>query len=483
MASMALLKADLVALSKSWVLRGWLIALALTEFWVLTTTMAASRGVLVPASSVLANSLNMYLFIWSTFIIVLAAGSVSLEADMIADSILCRACTRTQYIVGKIASRSLVILGTYFVFSGIAGYATWRFASSDMTVATMLTGIGIVAMAVLLLVALGVMMSVVFNNTIVSCIALLLLWYVASPIFMFVGADYLSPTSLTRTLPLILKDPTAPQVLQCTATGSSVTVSFSKDMRADRAEDVGNYTVESPPGTFVTPQTAVYDRQRTSVVLSGLTLTAGQTVKVTVHGVTDVGGNEVSPAADSATATVPATTRGTATTAAKPAPREASSGTALSSAQQAARAGSVASAKPKPAAPARSADRQPPRVTQCSATASSLKVTFSEEIDPKDAEKLANYVVESPLGKLQSPRVATYSPASRTVLLSGLNLDPAFARVTVRDVKDLAGNAITTSGNSAIYREVANWKYVLGFGLPALACTLFGIVWFSRRDL
>lgn len=481
MASMALLKADLVALSKSWVLRGWLIALALTEFWVLTTTMAASRGVLVPASSVLASSLNMYLFIWSTFIIVLAAGSVSLEADMIADSILCRACTRTQYIVGKIASRSLVILGTYFVFSGIAGYATWRFASSDMTVATMLTGIGIVAMAVLLLVALGVMMSVVFNNTIVSCIALLLLWYVASPIFMFVGADYLSPTSLTRTLPLILKDPTAPQVLQCTATASSVTVAFSKDMRSDRAEDVGNYTVESPPGTFLTPQTAVYDRQRNSVVLSGLTLAAGKTVKVTVRGVTDVGGNEVSPAANSATATIPAEPRGSSISAVKPGPRVASGGAAVSGAREA--AASVAPAKPKPAAAARSADRQPPRVTQCSATASSLKVTFSEEIEPKDAEKLANYVVESPLGKLQSPRVATYSPASRTVLLSGLNLDPAFARVTVRDVKDLAGNAITTSGNSAIYREVANWKYVLGFGLPALACTLFGIVWFSRRDL
>ena len=476
MASMALLKADLVALSKSWVLRGWLVALAFTEFWVLSTTMAASRGVSVAASSVLAGSLNLYLFVWSTFIIVLAAGSVSLEADMIADSILCRACTRTQYIVGKIASRSLVILGAYFVFSGIAGYVTWRFASSDMTVATMLTGIGIVGMAVFLLVALGVMMSVVFNNTIVSCIALLLLWYVASPIFMFVGADYLSPSSLTRTLPLILKDPTAPQVVQCTATTSSVTVAFSKDLRPERAEDVANYVVECPAGVVQTAQTAVYEKPRTSVVLSGLTLAPGQTVKVTVRGVTDVGGNEVSPAADTATATVPAEAKSASANSAP----NVRSGPA---AKPGTAAAPSAQSKPKPAAGRTTGDRQPPRVTQCTATASSVKVTFSEEIDPKDAEKTANYLVESPMGKMQSARAATYSPSGRSVLLSGLVLDPAFVRVTVKDVRDMAGNVVASSGNSALFREVSNWKYVLGFGLPALFCTLFGIVWFSRRDL
>jgi hypothetical protein len=47
----------------------------------------------------------------------------------------------------------------------------------------------------------------------------------------------------------------------------------------------------------------------------------------------------------------------------------------------------------------------------------------------------------------------------------------------------MAGNVVASSGNSALFREVSNWKYVLGFGLPALFCTLFGIVWFSRRDL
>ncbi len=475
MASTALLKADLVALSRSWVLRGWLIALALTEFWVLTTSISANKVVPVPASTILAGSLQLYLFVWSTFIIVLSAGSVSLEADMIADSILCRACTRTQYIVSKIASRALVILGAYAVFSGIAGYATWRYAATDMTVATMLTGIGIVAMAVFLLVALGVMMSVVFNNTIVSCVGLLLLWYVASPVFAFIGFDYLSPASLTRTLPLILKDPSAPQVVQCTATASSVTVAFSKDMRAERAEDVSAYAVECPSGTMLTPQTAVYDKPRTSVVLSGLTLPAGETVKVTVRGVTDTGGNEVSPAADSATATVPAAK---GTTGPKPAavPAPAATSTTTTAGEPA------APAKPK-AAKKVGTDRVAPRVTECKATASSLKVTFSEDIEAEDAETLANYLVESPMGKTQTARAATYSATGHTVLLSGLTLDPTFVKVTVRDVKDLNGNVIGTSGNSAIFREVSNWKYVLGFGLPAIFFTLFGIVWFSRRDL
>jgi hypothetical protein len=469
MASTALLKADLVALSKSWVLRGWLIALALAEFFGLTIALAQNRQTPIPASLILATNLILYLYIWSNFIIVLSAGSVSLESDIISDSVLSRACTRTQYIAAKIAARALVILGIYLVFAGIAGFTAWRYAASDMTLLTMLTGIGIVGMAVLLLVSLGVMMSVVFNNTIISVIGLLLLWYVASPVFGAVGADYLSPDSLRRNLPLILKDPSAPQVVQAGATATSITVVFSKNVDARKAETTENYAIECPPGTMLTAQTAVYDKSRTSVILSGLSLPPGETAKVTVRGVTDTGGSEISPAADSATATVPATEL----TPNASAPRTIKpSGTPTPNAQ-----------RPAPIV-RRAPDRFPPRVTQCSATASSLKVTFSKELDPKDAENVAHYVIESPPGRMHTAKAATYTAGTRSVLLSGLSFAPDDpVKVTVKDVKDLSGNPIGTSGNSALYTEVTTWKYVLGFGLPAIAAALLGIVWFSRRDL
>ena len=90
MASSALFKAELLALSRSWVLRGWLIALALTEFFVLSLSLLQNRAKPTLASGVLAAHLNGFLLVWSIVIIVLGAGSVSMESDVISDSILSR---------------------------------------------------------------------------------------------------------------------------------------------------------------------------------------------------------------------------------------------------------------------------------------------------------------------------------------------------------------------------------------------------------
>ena len=525
MAWSVLLKADLNSLAHSWVLRGWIIALALTEFFTLTHALVGAKLVPTPASGILAANLDGYLLVWSCVIIVLGAGSVSLEADIIADGILSRACTRTQYIVSKFTSRALVILGIYLVFAGIAGFCAWRYGAIDVTIATICTGVGIVGLAILMLIVLGVTMSVVFDNTILSVIVLFMLWYVASPVFSFLGADYLSPTSLVSNLPAMLKDPHAPEIVRCSATTTSLTVVFSKDMDAARAEQIGNYQVECPAGETRTAATAAYDKERTSVILGGMTLPAGETVKVTTSSVTDAGGNEISPAADSASGIVTGDTGSDSGS-----PKSADSGSSHSSSSSGSeKSGSDKSAADIPAGdkssfrwrteslepvpadkPAgdKSSDEKsgkdnsggdrkqekssspgssaggPPRITECIATASSLKVLFSRPMDRSEVETLKNYVVENPFGKTHIPRAASYDAATRSVVLSGLDLDrDAPVKVTIRDVHDSDGRAVSSHGSSAVYREVTTWKYVLGFGIPTILAALLGIGWFSKRDL
>jgi ABC-type transport system involved in multi-copper enzyme maturation permease subunit len=477
MAWSALFKAELLALSRSWVLRGWLIALGLTEFVVLSGTMMQNRLTPVPASSVLAAHLNGFLLVWSLVIIVLGAGSISMESDVIADSILSRACTRTQYIAAKLLSRALVVLGVYLLSSVIAGYCAWRYAANDLTLSTLSTGITVVGLAVLLLLSLGIALSVFLNNTIFAVVGMLLLWYVASPIFSFLGADYLSPASLTRNLPRILKDPDAPLFLQCTATTTSLTLTFSKHLDPQKAEEPGNYLLEGENGANYTARTAVYDRARTSVILGGLDLPPDGTVKVTVRNVTDAGGSAISPAADSMTATVPRPTQSPGTAA-------PSGNAGTPSGGSPAPAGSSAASPQMAPASVKSAGRTSPRLVQCVASSSSLKVVFSEEMDPKDAEAVENYIVENPPGRTQPTLAAVYNSGTRTVLLSGLKIsldDPV--KVTVRNVRDRHGNPISSRANSAVYSEVTVWKYVLGFGLPTLLVSLLAIAWFSRRDL
>lgn len=488
----AILRADLVTLSRSWLVRIWMLLLLMSFLMVPVGMLVTSRANPLPASTMLAAYLGVFLNVWGTVIIVLSAGSVSLEADIVADGILCRACTRTQYILAKMSARALVIGGVYLIGAVAAGYASWRYGLNDVTWTTMLTGIAIVGMALLMLVALGVTMSVIFNNTIVSVVGLLLLWYVAGYIFAFAGAEYMSPASLTRSLPQILRDSTAPEVRSASATTTSMSVRFSKEINQYPAEQVANYTVTDKDDAKHTAQAAVYNKQTNTVILSGLDLEPDQRVKLAVEGVTDLAGNVISPAANSVTSNRIRAVK-------KQEKAEAShSRRSWRHSRRHSRWRHESTAKTEPekqthestTAPTKSSKsasqgrRVPPQVVRVTATETSASVAFSGDMDPVAIEKPANYTVESPTGSTHTPATVAYDPSTRTVLLSGLTFrkgDPV--KVTVKDVADQDGRKIDDRRNSGLYREVHDWKYFVGFGVPALLAMVLGVVWFSRRDL
>jgi len=142
------------------------------------------------------------------------------------------------------------------------------------------------------------------------------------------------------------------------------------------------------------------------------------------------------------------------------------------------------------AAAAESPDSSPPqggrpqRVAQVKATRTSVTVTFSQDMDPVEAEELGNYTVESPVGATRLPKTGTYDPSGKTVLLSGLKFAPGDpVKVTVKNITGSNGAKIDPRHNSATFSEVQTWKYLVGFGVPALLFACLGAVWFSRRDL
>jgi hypothetical protein len=231
-------------------------------------------------------------------------------------------------------------------------------------------------------------------------------------------------------------------------------LTFSKALDPQTAEQTANYVIEGPDGTRYPAVTAVYDKEKLDVVLSGLTLPEGAKLNVTAQNVTDVGGSGLSPAANSANdVIVPAIQAAAIPAAAVPPLRSGKEGA-------------------------------PPRVVSCTATASSVKVTFSMDMLATEAENVQNYIVESPQGRTRQARAATYSNAAHTVLLTGFTFaqdEPV--KVTVRGMHSAAGTAIGSRGNSATYTELTTWKYVVGLGLPSLLAFFISVVWFARRDL
>ncbi len=294
----------------------------------------------------------------------------------------------------------------------------------------------------------------------------------ATQIFGAVGADYLSPQSLARNLPRMLKDANAAQLADGVATHTGITLTFSKSLDVQTAEQPANYAIESPEGTVYTAESAVYEKPSHSVVLSGLTLPAGAKLKVTSRNITDAGGVAVSPAANSVELEVPPDASAPAVAAVSPAP--ASVGAIPAVAKEPVHA--VTSKKP--------VDMRAPAVLQCEATASSVKISYSSTMDAKEVETLDNYVVESPVGNTQHPHAAMYSPTAHSVLLSGCSFQPDDpVRVTVKHVHSANGVPISNSRNSATYAALTTWKYVLGFGLPTIIAFIVSVVWFARRDL
>jgi ABC-type transport system involved in multi-copper enzyme maturation permease subunit len=506
----ALLKADLSGLGKSWVLRGWLVALAISGVVGLAAVMGTRQS--TPASGILAAYLISYLVIWSTVVIVLSAGAVSGESEIVADSLLSRSCTRNQYLMAKLTARSLVTVGIYLVFSTVAAICAWKYGARDVTVGTIVAAITIVGTAMLLLTSLGITLSVLLNNTITSVVGLLLLWYVAGPVFGFLGAPYLSPTSLAQSLPTLLRDYSAPQLLGCTATPTSLTLNFSKELDAVKAEQVGSYSItvqpprvpdhpldsrskdvaeparmdgygELPAPELAIPTSAAYDREQGTVLLSGLSLPKGAEVKVVASGVTDSAGNTLSPAANRATTTLAGATpaKGSAT---KPDGSRSGQSKGKSGAEEPDKGRSEQKATANSSEPAKPVRASRVRVIGCTATSSSLKVSFSGALRAKEAEDLDRFVVESPLGLPCVPSTASYNQSSKTVTLTGLVLPQNQAvRVTVRDLHDPSGGLIPARFSSATYNPVTTWKYLAGFGIPALLLALLSLGLFSRRDL
>ncbi len=198
---LALLEADLISLTRSWVVRIWL---GLTAVLALVTVLSAPSDGL-PASEALSNLLATYPLIWSTFAIVVSGGAVASEAGVVADSILSKAVTRYEYILAKMTSRLITVLGLYLVVILPAAYLIPRYTQNDLTTRGVVWAVVLVGMILVLLTNLGVTFSTLFNRTLVAVVVVWLLWYAASAIFALLEVQYLSPVNIIEGLPAVLQ--------------------------------------------------------------------------------------------------------------------------------------------------------------------------------------------------------------------------------------------------------------------------------------
>lgn len=192
-AFLAILRYDLSQLTQSWVSRIWVPLLLVPAFFLLV--VAATEDEL--ASETLAAYLVAVLMPLSALAVaVLTAGAIAGEAQIIADGILSRSVTRTEFVSAKIVSRLGFTLVVYLLVMLPFSYLIVRYAASDVSFAGLLVALFTAALLLTFLGALGLTLSTVMTNVLVSVLVLLLVVLSSGLLLEFLGLSWMSVTAV-----------------------------------------------------------------------------------------------------------------------------------------------------------------------------------------------------------------------------------------------------------------------------------------------
>ena len=99
-------RADLAAIARSWLCRGFFLASVVVTVLELKGMQAGQKA----ASQMLEAVYATYLLVWMHGVIFIAGSALAREADCLNDAILSRGVTRGEYIIGKLVARCLAIV-------------------------------------------------------------------------------------------------------------------------------------------------------------------------------------------------------------------------------------------------------------------------------------------------------------------------------------------------------------------------------------
>ncbi len=194
-----LLRYELGQLARSWLVRIWIILLVAPALFLVVVAANSEEQ----ASEMLAAYFTAGLVPISALAVALISGS-AIPADSVvaADSILSRSVTRSEYIAAKVTSRFGI---TLFVFGAVAvpfSYLILRYSAEvDTSFGGVVTGLSLVAFALVCLSALGIALSTVLHNSLISALIALVVIIVSGAALQFLGLTWMSTTALLDDLP------------------------------------------------------------------------------------------------------------------------------------------------------------------------------------------------------------------------------------------------------------------------------------------
>jgi hypothetical protein len=205
---LAILRHDLRTLTSSWLLRLWLAGTV-----VLTLLLAAGNWQRLP-TSLLTATLQFPYLVFPWFLVVMALGVMPLSgarAEALADGILSRPVTRYEYLLAAWLARVVTVLAVYLVVMIptllLVMLVERKVPEDPVAFSGVVATMGLVGLVLVFQVTLAFLLGTVTRSPLVAIVVLLFLWYPVDALLDTVKLEELSPISLNRAIPTLLREP------------------------------------------------------------------------------------------------------------------------------------------------------------------------------------------------------------------------------------------------------------------------------------
>lgn len=205
---LAILRHDLRTLRESWLVRFWLIGAALLTLIVATVNWAHA-----PTAHLVASLLFPYLVIpWFLVVMVLGVNPISgSRVEALADGFLSRPVTRREFLLAVWAARVAAVLAGYLLVMipavALAVLVKRPAPVDEVTLYGIVAALSVVGLVLVFQVSLAFLVGTLLRRPLVSIVLLLFLWGPANLVLDSFRLEALSPISLNRNLPALLRQP------------------------------------------------------------------------------------------------------------------------------------------------------------------------------------------------------------------------------------------------------------------------------------
>lgn len=243
---LAVLRYDLRTLVSSWLVRCWLVGGVLLTLLLVATWWTHLR------SAELATSVLMPYLVGPWFLVVVVLGADPVSAariEALADGILSRPITRTEYLLASWSARLITVLGGYLVV--VVPVVVWvahaqrKVPADTVTLygaAAALTVVGLVQAA---LVSVSYLLGTLLRRPLMAVVVALFLWFPSNLVLSTFSLETFSTVSLSQALPTLFRTPWSPE----TASEKAAEVGLD-DLAASTSQFLrlfGGGAVEPPP--------------------------------------------------------------------------------------------------------------------------------------------------------------------------------------------------------------------------------------------